>query len=263
MTEKTHLDQSLAEMDAAPENDALRLRFYDRLASSELFVMLEKEPAGDSIEPEIFDLADARFLLAFDREHRLSDFAARPVPYVAMSGRALAGMLAGQGIGIALNLGSGSETLLPPDAMGWLTDTLNQAPQQDEARIENLYAPKGLPDILLQALDAKLASAAGLAETAWLAGVTYEGGTRGHILGIIGAPEGAEHALAGAVQEALVFSGLDAGALDVAFIAQSDPLAAQLARFGLRYDLPEPVQPKTEIIRAAPGSDPDKPPILR
>ncbi|GAA4220407.1 hypothetical protein GGQ68_000533 [Sagittula marina] len=263
MTETTQLDQALAAMEAAPDDDAIRLRFYDRLASSELYLMLEKEPEGDNISPEVFDIADARFLLAFDREHRLSDFATRAVPYVALSGRALAGMLAGQGIGIALNAGTASETLLPPEAMHWLADTLGQAPQTDEARIERLHAPKGLPEVLLTTLDAKLATAAGLADTAWLSGATYEGGAKGHILGIIGAPEGAEPALAGAVQEALVFSGLEAGAIDVTFLSQHDPLAAELARTGLRFDLPKPPERKVETVRPAPGSDPDKPPILR
>ena len=73
---------------------------------------------------------------------------------------------------------------------------------------------------------------------------------------------GAETALARAVNEALVFSGIEAGMLDVVFLPDSDPSAAQLARVGLRFDLPEPPKPeRTE--RIAPGSDPDSPPILR
>lgn len=250
-------------MEAAPEDTTARLAFYDRLATSELFLMLDQEPQGDTISPEVFDVADAQFVLVFDREDRLSDFAARPVPYVAMSGRALAGMLAGQGIGIALNAGTGAETLLPPEALLWLADTLSQAPQTDEARVEKLRAPKGLPQQVLTALDAKLASAMGLAKTAWLAEAVYEGGGTSHILGIIGAPEGAEPALAGAVQEGLVFSGLEAGALDVTFLKASDPLTAELARVGLRFDLTEPPEPQVQVERPAPGSDPDKPPILR
>lgn len=262
MTE-TPLDQAFAAMTAAPDDATARLRFYDRLASSELFLMLEKDAEGETIAPEIFEVADAQFVLVFDREGRMGDFAGRAVPYAALSGRALAGMLAGQGIGMALNAGGASEMLLPPEAMTWLAETLAEAPKEAEARPERLEAPKGLPEALLTALDAKLATATGLAETAWLAGVVYEGGARGHLLAVIGATQGAEPALAGAVQEALVFSGLEAGALDVVFLAASDPLCAELARFGLRFDLPEPVAERVEIERPAPGSDPDKPPILR
>ena len=146
--------------------------------------------------------------------------------------------------------------------MGWLVQTLGHAPQQAEARPQSLHRPQGLPDALLQALDTKLATATGLARKAYLAGVTWEDGGRGHLLGITGAQPGAEAALAGAVNEALVFSGLEAGALDVTFLDDTDPLAAELARVALRFDLPEPAQPKIRNVEA-PGSDPEKPPKLR
>lgn len=259
----TPIDAAHAAMEAAPEDDAARLRFYERLADAELFVMLTQEPKGENVSPEVFELQDASFVLAFDLEERLSGFAGRPVPYVAMSGRVLARMLAEQGIGLALNLEQApSSILLPPMAMGWLVETLAQGPSEGEARPESLGAPRGLPEVLLTALDAKLASAAGLARKAYLAEVTYEGGTRGHLLGFTGAVPGAESALAQAINEALVFSGLEAGALDVAFLADSDPLTAQLAGVALRFDLPE-VEVPERVERIAPGSDPDSPPILR
>ena len=49
MTETTPLDQAHAAMEAAPEDDAARLRFFERLADSELFILLDKEPEGDRI----------------------------------------------------------------------------------------------------------------------------------------------------------------------------------------------------------------------
>ena len=263
MTEPTPLDQAMTAMAAAPDDDALRLRFYDRLAEAELFLMLAREAEGGRAEPELFDLGDARFVLVFDTEERLSRFASRAVPYAALSGRTIAAMLAGQGIGIALNPEvSPGATLLPAEAVDWLAETLQQAPRQTEARPEELRAPGRLPDGLLEALDAKLRTATGLARRGYLARAVYEGGARGHLLGFTGVRPGAEPALARAIQEALVFSGLEAGALDVVFLRDSDPVAAQLARVGLRFDLPEPQEP-LRAERAAPGSDPDKPPILR
>ncbi|CUH75008.1 SseB family protein [Tropicibacter naphthalenivorans] len=259
---QTPLDTAFAAMDDAPQDDTARLRFYDRLASAELFLMLTEEADGQNISPEVFEVEDASFVLAFDLEERLAAFAGRPVPYVALSGRALAGMLAAQGIGLALNIEvAPSAQLLPPEAMGWLVETLGQAPEQAEARPETFGAPR-VPEVLITALDSKLALAAGLARKAYLAEVTYEGGARGHLLGITGAVPGAEGALAKAVNEALVFSGLDAGALDVTFLADSDPLAAQLAGVALRFDLPEPEAPR-KYEQIAPGSDPDQPPKLR
>ncbi|KUF09704.1 SseB family protein [Pseudoponticoccus marisrubri] len=261
MTE-TQLDAAVAAMEAAPEDGAVRLRFYDRLAGAELFLMLEAEPEGDAISPVVFELSDGACVLGFDREERLSGFAGRPVPYAALSGRALAGMLAGQGLGLALNLGTDAEYLLPAEALAWLAETLSEAPREEEARPERIAAPRDLPAVLLEALDAKLASAVGLARKAYLAEVTYEGGVQGHLIALTGTQPGAEPALAGAIREALVFSGLEAGALDVAFLSDSDPLTAELARVALRFDLPEPEAVSVRTVEA-PGSNPDKPPRLR
>ncbi|MGR3759950.1 SseB family protein [Roseobacteraceae bacterium NS-SX3] len=263
MSETTPLDQAHAAMEAAPGDDAARLRFYERLAGSELFVLLAKEAEGESIAPELFETDEGAFVLVFDREERLAQFAGRIVPYAALPGRVVAQMLAGQGIGLGVNLEvAPSAILLPPEAVSWLHEMLGHAPDEVKAGIEEISAPAGLPEALLPALDAKLAAAAGLAATAYLAAVRYRGGGQGHLLGFVDAREGAEAALAKAVGEALTFSGIEAGALDVGFFAASDPVAASLARAGLRFDLPEPEAPKAYQPRI-PGGDPDTPPKLR
>ncbi len=263
MTETTPLDAAHEAMEAVPQDDAARLRFYDRLAATEMFVLLTREPEGEVVEPEIFDLGEAKVVLVFDREERLSAFTGRISPYAALPGRAVVRMLAGQGIGLGVNLEvAPSSLLLPAEAVDWLAGTLDHGPEESEARVSELRPPSGLPQVLLEALDARLASAAGLAACAWLAAAVYEDKSRGHLLGIAEPVPGSEDALARAINEALVFSGLDAGALDVVFLRRSDPMAARLARVGLRFDLPE--APQAEAVeRPAPGSDPDKPPILR
>ncbi|WP_425041104.1 SseB family protein [Primorskyibacter sp. S187A] len=260
MTE-TMLDQAHAAFAAAPENEAAQVSFYGRLAAAELFVMLSQEPEGDQIVPEIFDLGDARFVLVFDTEERLARFADRIVPYVALSGRALAEMLANQNVGLALNPDvAPSSMMVPAEIVDWLAGALEARPTQAEGRPEDVFPPKGLPEGLLKALDSRLAAASGLARMAYLVGVQYDSGARGHLLGFVGVVPGAEGALALAVQDALTFSGLDAAALDVAFFDESHSMSAVLARHGLRFDLPQAEQPAP---RAAPGSDPDRPPLLK
>lgn len=261
MTDETPIDRAHAAMEAAPGDDALRLRFFERFADAEFVLMLATEPDGDRIEPETFDIEGGPVVLAFDREERLAEFAGKIVPYAALSGRTLAGMLAGQGIGIGVNLGvASSSILLPPEALTWLAATLAERPAETEARPVELARPANLPENLLLSLDAKLPAAAGLAHSAYLALATYEDGRRGHVLAFVDAVPGAETSLAQAVGEALIFSGLDAGELDVTFITASDPTAARLASVGLRIDLPEPA--KSEAPRA-PGMDPNRPPKLR
>ncbi|EPX77192.1 SseB family protein [Litoreibacter arenae] len=256
----TPLDQAHAAMEAAPDDDAARLRFYERMGDAELFLLLESEPDGDQVSPQVFELEDASYVLAFDREERLSDFAEGTAPYVGLSGRVLAQMLAGQNLGLGLNLGvAPSSILIPATAVDWLHETLSHAPIDAADTPTEITAPKGLPDSLITAIDTKLATAAGLAQCAYLAGVTYASGQRAHILAFVGAEPAAEAALARAVNEALVFSGIEAGALDVAFFDSGHPVIGALDAHALRFDLPQPIQP---TARPAPGSDPSKPPKL-
>lgn len=257
----TDLDQAHAAMETAPDDDAARLRFYERLADTELFMLLGAEAEDDQITPELFEIEDQRFALVFDREERLSQFVGRVAPYAGVPGRALVQMLAGQGIGLALNLDvAPSAILIPAEAVDWLFATLSHGPDETEARLTEVSAPGGLPEAVVSGLDRKLAIAAGLARFAYLAAATYDDGTRGHVLAFVDAAEGAEKALASAAGEALTFSGIEAGVMDVLFVRASDPLAAHLAKVGLRFDLPEPADPH---VPGAPGMDPATPPKLR
>lgn len=256
----TPIDRAHADMDAAPDDTSKRLAFFARLAEAELFLLLDRTPVGEAIHPRVFETDEGRFLVVFDTEERLADFAGS-APYAALSGRRLAGMAAGQELGFALNPDvAPSEFLMPPGALDWLAETLKDAPATAEARPEEVSLPVGLPEALLPALDAKLATMQGRARTAYLVGVLYEGGQRGHLLAFFGTATGADGALARAVQEALAFSGLDAARLDVGFFRDNDPIAERLARVGLRFDIPAPEAPAPS---APPGSDPDRPPRLK
>jgi hypothetical protein len=260
MTDPTPLDVAHAAMIAAEDDDAARLRFYERIADVELYMLLEDEPDNDQISPV---LLNDEYVLVFDRAARLGAYVGTPAPYVALSGRAIAGMLEGQSLGMAVNIGvAPSEILLPAGAVAWLRDTLEHAPGEVEARIERVLPPKGLPETLISAIDAKLATATGMAAGAFLVGVEYEGGGRGHLLGFVGAIPRAQDALVRAASEALTFSGIDAGAMDIGFFGPSDPVVEKLAKVGLRFDLPQG-EGLQHTPRMPPGSDPSKPPILK
>lgn len=260
----TALDLAYQAMVAAPEGeDAPRLRFYERLADGEMIVLLETEAEGETLTPRVFDLEDGPVVLIFDTEARLGQFTGVPAPYAALPGRVVAQMLAGQGIGLGINLGvAPSSMLLPAFAVDWLAETLAHGPEEAEALPEAFGAPKGLPQSLVEGLDAKLARAGGLAAHALLAAVTYQGGRQGHMLAFVDAQPGAEAALARAASEALTFSGVEAGEMDVAFLATGTPVTEAMARVALRFDLPQPVA-EAPAAPAAPGMDPGKPPRLR
>ena len=176
----------------------------------------------------------------------------------------MAQMLATEGAGLALNLEvAPSSIMLPAEAMAWMCETLKAAPQETAPEVKRkggLAALKSpdIPEVLLHALDAKLSRAVGLAQVAYL--VAKEEG--GMMLAILGAKEPAQAPLAKAASEALVFSGLEDTNLDVAFFNDSDALREQFGRAGLRFDVPQPVEPSLQTP-AAPGRDPSTPPKLR
>lgn len=256
--EMTPLDTAHGEME---QSDAARLRFFERLADAELFLLLSEEADGENISPDVFEVEGAQFVLVFDRIERLTAFAEKSVPYVAVSGRVLAQMIAGQGIGLGVNLSvAPSEILVPAEGVDWLHQTLGNMPAEITAKPKEIRPPVGLPEDLIAGLDAKLASATGLAQSASLVSVVYEDKTHGSLLAFVDVAAGAEGALAQAVGEVLTFSGLDAGVLDVGFFRSSDPVSRILLDQGLRFDLPQLAMPEPP---KAPGMDPDTPPKLR
>ncbi len=259
---QTPLDIAHSAMEAAPDDGALSLKYYERLADAELFLMLEEEARDDSARPLVFETAEGRFALVFDREERLAEFVTAPTPFVAMSGRRIAGILAGEGIGLGVNLGAPSSMLLEPHAVDWLHSALGAKSVQVEARAVEFLPPAGLPEALIEAFDTKLANMSGVVAAAYLAAVRYDDGRRGHIMALIDVPEAARAGVADAFAEALQFSGIEAGELDVAFLEPDDPRLDALVKTGLGFEIPELILPKAPQP-LAPGMDPDKPPKLR
>ena len=260
MTKRTAIDTAHAEMQAAPDDDAKRLRFYERVADSELILALAEEAQGDRLSPMVFPVEGEQIVLAFDREDRLTGFLGEAAPYAALPGRKLVQMIAEQGAGLGLNLEvAPSSIVLPHSAMAWLADTLSNRPREMEATPTEILPPVSLPESVIAALDSKLAQAVGLAKMAYLVQAKYEGGISAPLLAFVDCAPGAEGVLADAAQEALTFAGIEAGTMDVAFFTASDALAAALARHGLRFDLPTPAKPQTP---SAPGMDPSTPPKL-
>ena len=264
MAERTPLDAVHERMTQSTGGDAERLAFYAALADTPLWVLLESAPEGDSVTPKLVDTDQGAAVPAVDREERPAALARDIAPQAAMPGRVLFRMLAGQGVGLGLNVGvAPTETVLTEDVVTWLAERLDEAPETLlDARPEELGAPEGLPEPLLEALDARLARVGVLAERAYLAEVRYRDGRRVYLLAIVGADAEAERAIAGTVAEAVRFGGDGMPTLDVAFVAPGGGMVARLEKVALRFDLPAPPDPEPHRP-AAPGSDPDKPPILR
>ncbi len=261
MTSK--LEHAAVRLLAAPDDTAARLGLFEALAESECILMLDHEPDGAQLSPTVFALEGGSVVLAFDSDDKLAGFAGRPVPYAALSGRALAGMLAASGTGLGLNLGSDAELLLSAAELRWFAELLDQR-ATEHLRRPVRFGPPALAAGAVAALTRKLAGAPGLAERALLAGAEFEDGDSGAFLAIVGARPGAEPALAGAINEALAFNGDAAPTLDIAYLDPADPLLAPLMDAAHVIDIPAPVAAPAKVASpAARGMDPDKPPRLR
>ena len=248
---------------AMQQDEAQALAFYARFLEAELFLMLESEAEEGAVEPLVVETSDGALVLAFDLEERMAAFNDTPSDYVALSGRRVAKLLAGQGLGIGLNLGEApSAMVLPPEAVSWLAQASIGEDEAVEAKPLEIGKPSGVPEALIAALDSKLANMAGVVGAAHLVSVHYEGGEQGHMLALVNVPEAAKAGVSEALSEALRFSGVEAGRLDLAFLAVDDPYLESFARAGLGFEIPELVLPKA-LAPMAPGMDPDKPPILR
>ncbi len=262
MTAQTALDTAHSAMSAAPDDEHLRSAFYQTFADCDLFILLESESTNDSIAPRVLTVDGDDYILAFDQEERLAEFASDTAFHAVLNGRAMASMLAGQGIGIGLNLGvAPSSFLMPASAIDWVNSALTHTPQQLEDQPTGISAPHALSDGFLRALEGKLTRAGGLTEQAFLAAFTYATASQNTLVFINAVPD-AQGALAKAVNEAVVFSGQADSALDVVFLDGDHPVLPQLAKVGLRIDLPAPEKPEPRSP-TAPGTDPNNPPILR
>lgn len=262
---QTALDLSHGAMIGAPENGNARLKFYHQLADATLFLLLEKEPVDETIAPETFELSDATYVLAFDSEERLAEFANSVVPYVALSGRVIAGLLRDQNIGLGLNVDvAPSSILLPATALNWLCETLDTPTFSANAEITAIAPPSDIAKDIVAPLAASVRNNGAAATAAFLVSVRYSNATSGALVGFIGAPDAAHAPLAKAISEALIFSGNAADAVGVGFFTEGDPVAIEMARRGIEFEInrPEP-QALDPASRVAPGSDPLKPPILR
>ena len=89
MSDLTPLDIAHGAMEAAPNDDAIRLAFYERLGDGELFLLLEAEAEGEKIKPQTFDSGSGEIVLVFDRQERLTAFTGEATPYAALSGRVI------------------------------------------------------------------------------------------------------------------------------------------------------------------------------
>ncbi len=257
------LDAAYTEMVASGDDPGAVSGFHERLLTAWLSLVLATEPGqgAEAVRPEVFDVEEGRFVLAFDSDDRMAAFLDRARPSAGLSGRSLIAMLAGRGLGIALNLGDApSATLLPAETIDWLSDRLRDAALVEiKAAPDWAGPPVDVPAALIDGLGRRVAAFGPTIGRAVLVASRSGDGAPALTLAVSGAPEVARAAIAAAVAEAAAICGPQDRAVQVFFVDRPSAVMKRLKKVGIVFEPLAPVADQPSAI----GDDIARPPILR
>lgn len=114
----TPLDQAL---DCAKLNQCKRNAFYALLVETTLLIPTHEPDAENRFNPILAEVEDHTYLMLFDSEDKLSNWAQVPIPYTTLAGHVVAEITQGN-IHWILNPGTEYSKILTPDEISWLKD---------------------------------------------------------------------------------------------------------------------------------------------
>lgn len=133
----TELDQALEALRANPEDHQAQSGFYDLFLNSSFFVPTYEEKVPDEenggekqVEvPLVIEAEGTDYLVLFDRQERLNDWADQEAPCLKLPGHVLAEMTPG-GLYWALNIGTEYNKQFAPDEIAWLKDVVKRCKEE-------------------------------------------------------------------------------------------------------------------------------------
>ena len=129
----TDIDQALEKLRANPEDHTAQSGFYDLFLNRSFFVptineKIDAEGKGEkeSVEvPLIIEAEGIDYLVFFDEQQRLNDWAEEDVPCLQLPGHVLAEMTP-DGLHWAMNIGTDYNKQFAPDEIAWLKDVVKR-----------------------------------------------------------------------------------------------------------------------------------------
>ncbi len=134
----TEIDQALETLRANPEDFKAQSGFYDLFLNSSFFIPTVHEDieTGDKggkekIEvPLIIEADGIDYLVFFDEQQRLNDWAEKEVPCLQLPGHVLTEMTPNE-LHWAMNIGTDFNKQFAPDEIAWLKDVVAKCKAED------------------------------------------------------------------------------------------------------------------------------------
>ncbi len=133
----TELDQALEALRADPDDHKAQSGFYDLFLNSSFFIptvdeMIETEDkkGKEKVEvPLIIVDNGIDYLVFFDQQQRLNDWAEKEAPSLQLPGHVLAEMTTAE-LHWAMNIGTDYNKQFAPDEIAWLKDVVERCKAQ-------------------------------------------------------------------------------------------------------------------------------------
>lgn len=140
----TELDQALEVLRDKPENPKAQSGFYDLFLNATFFVPTITETVGtdqDGVEekgelPLIIESEGTSYLVFFDQQQRLNDWAQTDAPFVELPGHVLAEMTTPE-LFWAMNIGTDHVKQFAPDEIAWLKEVVERCKAEADAEEKN------------------------------------------------------------------------------------------------------------------------------
>lgn len=132
----TELDQALEALRANPDDHKAQSGFYDLFLNSSFYVptvneTIEKDDGSkETIEvPLVIVAEDVDYLVFFDQQQRLFDWAEKEVPLLQLPGYVLAEMTTVE-LNWAMNIGTDYNKQFAPDEIAWLKGVVERCKEE-------------------------------------------------------------------------------------------------------------------------------------
>lgn len=135
----TELDQALEALRADPDDHKAQSGFYDLFLNSSFFIPTVDEMVDtvdkkgkEKIEVPLIIVDDGvDYLVFFDRQQRLDDWAEKEAPSLQLPGHVLAEMTTAE-LHWAMNIGTDYNKQFAPDEIAWLKDVVERCKAQSD-----------------------------------------------------------------------------------------------------------------------------------